>query len=105
MNVEALRTWKTKRNGDRVATIELLVDGEVVQKVGGARCARAEAVVACTRNDVSNMHIFGVRGNMMNAITEANRMETATTFTIQGDKFPTKPWPYAKAIKVTDKPE
>lgn len=105
MNVEALRTWKTKRNGDRVATIELLLDGEVVAKVGGNRCARAEAVIALKGVDSDVPWVYGVRGDLMKAMSEATKMETATTQKIDGVAFAVTPWPYARAIKVIDKPE
>lgn len=75
----------------------------------GKAAYRAAAAVVCRRDDLDHLGVYGVRGDLMKAQAEAERMRTQTRrrmpsqFRGQPARYhEVTPWPVAFAVEVTD---
>jgi hypothetical protein len=107
----AVRTVRTTRTGKTIATITVTFpDGRTVD-VGGARSARAEAVIVGqhpTHVEAGQpVGVYGVRGDLAKAQAEATKLRTATERRIgrNGSTLKITPWVVAEAIPVTEAAE
>lgn len=96
----AVRTWKSGK-----ATVTVYMDGEVLNRAGGARAGRAQAALV-TRWEVPGRtpktSIYGIRGDLGAAQTEAHKLATATTMRHSGMVLECTPATWAAAVPVTE---
>src|SRR4051812_21255518 len=94
----AHRCYRGKR-----AIVTLEKDGWPIGTAGGARAARAQAViVAQWPNSHPEPSIYGLRGDLHAAVVEAERLRTNTTMKTHGAVISITPAAVAIAVPVVD---
>ena len=99
---EAAKAIRTTVNGKTIVTVT--VNGET-KRLGGARAARAEAVVvsAWTRPDGTGFRMeWNCRADAAAAQTEAHRLETMTEMRERGIRIPCTPAAWSIAVPVVN---
>lgn len=102
----ARRSWSSVHPDTRQATVIVYdQDGIEVARAGGARAARAQAVIVARHGSYPKrrtLGIYGLRSDAAAADVEARRLATATTTKARGAIIPTVPYAVAVAVPVVD---
>jgi hypothetical protein len=93
----AIRHWK----GDRATITVTMPDGREMH-AGGKRAHRAQAVILARWSAGDETTLYGCRGNLADAQSEAQRLRSATTRRIRGVDYPITPWLEAYVVQVTE---